>query len=312
MRTFEDVPAVRKRVPLLIGLVGPSGSGKTYSALRLATGIARVTGEPIFYIDTEAGRALHYADAFTFRHVPFAAPFGSLDYLAAIEHCVRKGAGVIIVDSMSHEHEGPGGVLEMHADELQRLAGDDYKRREKMKMLAWQKPKRERRQLLNRLLQLPANFIFCFRAKEKLKLVRGKDPEPQGWQPIAGEEFVYEMTVNALLLPGANGVPSWNPDEKGEKEMIKLPDFARAWFTDGRALDEDTGAKLAQWAAGTPVRALDEVLRDLAACSDAATLKGLRTEARAMWSGLTREDREQLTMELDGAAKRAKEQGQAA
>jgi len=38
-RTFTDIPAVRERVPLLVGLVGPSGSGKTYSALRLASGI---------------------------------------------------------------------------------------------------------------------------------------------------------------------------------------------------------------------------------------------------------------------------------
>lgn len=99
MRTFEDKPAARERVPLLIGLMGPSGGGKTYSALRLATGIQRVSGGEIFVVDTEARRALHYADRFRFRHLAFAPPFGSLDYLAAIEHCAKKGAGVVIVDS---------------------------------------------------------------------------------------------------------------------------------------------------------------------------------------------------------------------
>jgi hypothetical protein len=111
-RVFEDHEAKRGAVPLLVGLVGPSSGGKTFSALRLATGIQRVTGGDIFVIDTESRRSLHYADQFKFRHVPFPAPFGPLDYLAAIEYCVKRGAKVVIVDSMSHEHEGPGGVLE--------------------------------------------------------------------------------------------------------------------------------------------------------------------------------------------------------
>jgi len=117
-RTFETKPAVRSQVPLLIGLVSPSGAGKTYSALRLATGIQRVVGGEIFVVDTESRRALHYAEQFKFKHVQFNAPFGPLDYLAAIEHCVREGAKTIVVDSLSHEHEGPGGVLEMHEQEI--------------------------------------------------------------------------------------------------------------------------------------------------------------------------------------------------
>jgi predicted ABC-type transport system involved in lysophospholipase L1 biosynthesis ATPase subunit len=92
-RTFGDKPAVREKTPLLVGLVGPSGTGKTFSALRLAAGVQRVSGGDVFVVDTEARRALHYADRFKFRHVQFDAPFGPLDYLAAIEHCVRKGAG---------------------------------------------------------------------------------------------------------------------------------------------------------------------------------------------------------------------------
>ena len=83
-RIFEDKPATREKVPLFIGLFGPSGSGKTYSALELATGIQSVTGGDIHVIDTEARRALHYADRFTFRHVQFDAPFASLDYVGSI------------------------------------------------------------------------------------------------------------------------------------------------------------------------------------------------------------------------------------
>ena len=62
-RTFSVIPAVRESAPLLLGLTGPSGSGKTFSALRLATGIARVIPGGIVLIDTENRRAKHYARA---------------------------------------------------------------------------------------------------------------------------------------------------------------------------------------------------------------------------------------------------------
>lgn len=304
MRTFEDKPAVRERVPVLVGLVGPSGGGKTFSALRLATGMQRVTGGEICFIDTEARRALHYADAFRFRHIVFEAPFGPLDYLAAIEHCVKVGARVVIVDSMSHEHEGPGGVLEMHGAEVERLSRGDANKADKVKMLAWQKPKSERRRLLNRICQLSAHFIFCFRAKEKLKIVPGKAPEPRGWQPIAGEEFVFEMTVNALLLPGANGVPTWQPDERAERQMIKLPEFAREWFTNGRPIDEATGESLARWAEGTPARSIEDVLELIAAASTQSALEEAQRAAEAIRRSMSKADQARVRAELEAAKTR--------
>jgi len=250
VRTFAVSDGVRSSVPLLLGLMGPSGGGKTFSALRLATGIQTIAGGDIYGIDTEARRMLHYADRFKFKHIQFDAPFGSLDYLAAIRQCVKAGAGVVIIDSLSHEHEGPGGLLDFHDKELDRLAGDDYAKRERVKMLAWQKPKAARAQMIAGILQLPANFIFCFRAKEKIKLVSGGKPVPQGFMPIAGDELVFEMTANCLLLPHANGVPTWRSDQVGEKMMMKLPEQFRGIFEKEQPLSEDIGAKLAAWAKG--------------------------------------------------------------
>lgn len=274
-RSFEDKVAVRERVPLLIGLVGPSGGGKTYSALRLATGIQRVNGGDVFFIDTEARRGLHYADRFKFRHLAFGAPFGPLDYLEAIEHCVKKGAKTVIVDSMSHEHEGPGGVLEMHEAEVQRMSKGDYKKAERVKMLAWQKPKMARRRLINSILQMPCNFIFCFRAKEKVKIIPGQEPKQLGWMPIAGEEFVFEMTLNGLLLPGAGGVPTWAPGEDGEKKMIKLPEQFKGMFAQKQPFNEQLGEDMAKWASGTAVDGgLYSELRDaIAMAGDPEVLK---------------------------------------
>lgn len=297
MRTFEDKPATRERTPLMLGLVGPSSSGKTFSAFRLATGIQRVSGGDIFCIDSEARRSLHYADRFKFRHVPFGAPFSPLDYLSAIEHCVKKGAGTIIIDSTSHEHDGPGGVLEMHEAEVRRMAGDDFKKAERVKMLAWQKPKMQRRRLINSMLQINCNFILCFRAKEKIKLVPGKEPLQLGFQPIAGEEFVYEMVLKCLLMPGANGVPTWQSDMPGEKMMIKIPEQFRALLAKPAQLSEDIGVALATWAAGaaTPSKvSATELLASYAACSDAATFRALQEQRRVSWAGYKKDEKELL------------------
>lgn len=294
MRTFQDAVAVREQTPLLVGLVGPSGTGKTYSALRLATGIQRVSGGEIFMIDTEARRGLHYADNFRFRHVQFGAPFSPLDYLSAIEHCVSKGARVVIVDSMSHEHEGPGGVLEMHAAETERLARGDERKAERVKMLAWQKPKAERRRLINSILQQECNFIFCFRAKPKLKLVPGKNPEQMGYMPIAGDEFVYEMTVKYLLLPGADGRPTFSSEHEGESGMIKTPLQFRGLASHDTQLDETLGERMAAWAAGKPPAGADELLEALASVRTRPELAALEERARTAWKSLTAPLRERV------------------
>lgn len=301
-RTFEDTPAVRERTPLLLGLIGPSGTGKTFSALRLAGGIQRIAGGDIFVIDTEARRALHYAERFRFRHVAFGAPFSPMDYLAAIEHCLKKGAKTIVVDSMSHEHEGPGGVLEMHDAELARMGG-----RPSMSMLAWQKPKSERRRLINAILQMECNFVFCFRAKQKLKLNPGKDPTPRGFMPIAGEEFVYELTAKFLLMPGANGYPTTEPEYPDEKMMVKIPGQFRDLFTESVQLSEDLGESLARWAAGAaapPVIDVAALLGSYAACSDPATLRSLEDQRRAVWGRATKDEKAALKTAGDGAKAR--------
>lgn len=274
-RTFEYNEATREKVPLLVGLFGPSGGGKTYSALRLATGIQRVNGGEIAVVDTEARRSLHYADKFKFRHVPFAPPFGPLDYLAAIEHCVAKGASVVVVDSMSHEHEGPGGVLEMHQAEVERMSGGDARKAERVKIGAWAKPKAERQRLINTMLQLPCSFILCFRAKEKLKVEVGKQPVGMGFMPIGDPTFVFEMMLSCLLLPGAGGVPTWQPNEIGEKMMIKLPLQFRPLLATSKPLDESIGEEMARWAAGEAVGPFAELLDAIRGASSPATLEAL-------------------------------------
>jgi hypothetical protein len=309
-RNFTHRIATRDKTPLLVGLVGPSSSGKTYSALRLATGFRRVNAGEIFMIDTEAGRALQYADQFQFQHVPFGAPFSPLDYLEVIKYCVDQGATNIVIDSLSHEHEGPGGVLEWHTAEM----GGNYAKQ----MLAWAKPKAGRRRLINTIMQLNVNFIFCFRAKPKLKLPpkgapKGTEPVDLGYMPIGGDEWIYEMTLNTLLLPRANGVPAWHSDKEGEKAVLKLPKQFETIFGGKPQLSEDVGEQLARWAAGTsqtPKMTTAQLIAEYAACSEPSEFRRLEESRKVSWSAISKDEKptvkaasEQCATRLQDAAK---------
>jgi hypothetical protein len=247
-------PAVREATPLLLGLTGPSGSGKTYSALRLAVGIDRIAkGNGIVVIDTENRRAKHYADQFSFQHIDFAPPFGSVDYLEALQTAAAAEPSVIVVDSMSHEHDGEGGMLDAVTAELDRIAGSDPVQQQRLAAAAWRRPKAARRALLSGLLRLKTHVILCIRASERTRLPReaqGAEPIDMGFTPVAGPEFLFELTCCALLKPGVQGVPTWASVLPGEHAAIKLPKQFEAVFAPGDALSEIHGEALARWAAG--------------------------------------------------------------
>lgn len=286
-RTFEAKPGVREACGVLVSIVGPSSSGKTYSAMRVATGIQRVVGGDIDVIDTENGRALYYAERFKFNHIRFGAPFSPLDYLDAVRFSARRGAKTVVIDSASHEHEGPGGVLEWHDEETQRLMKAWNVSEGKAQLSAWGPPKAARRKFINELLQLNINLVLTFRAKEKLKIVKGKDPVELGWQPICGEEFMYEMALQCLLKPGSRGVPTWHSSIEGEQAIIKCPEHFESLFRgDPKAIDEDLGKALADWAMGgaKPAPELDQMIADYAKCLSQDEFKVIEKRRAAVWS----------------------------
>ncbi len=241
MITFR--PAVRSNVNLLIGLAGASGAGKTYTAMRLASGIA---GDKRFCVlDTENGRASHYADQFAFDVAELREPFTPHAYAEAIQAADDAGYSVIVVDSASHEYAGSGGVLDMQEDEFQRMGG-----RDSAKMASWIKPKGEHKRMMQRLLQTRAHLILCFRAEAKIEIVKedGKTkivPKQSlvgldGWIPLTEKTVPFELTVSLLLTPDHPGVP----------KPIKLQEQHRALFPLDKPITEDSGRRIAEWAAG--------------------------------------------------------------
>lgn len=242
--SFTFRPAKRENVPLLIGLAGGTGSGKTLSAMKLAKGLSG--DQPFAVVDTENGRAKHYADDFRFDVTDLAAPFSPARYGEAIAAAASTGYGVIVVDSMSHEHAGDGGLLDMHDAEFERMGG-----RDSVNMAAWIKPKSEHKKLVTRLLQIPAHVIICFRAEQKVEMKKDADGKWQvvpkqslvgldGWIPISEKNLPYELTISFLLTADQPGIP----------KPIKLQEQHRPLIPLDQPISEETGKLLASWALG--------------------------------------------------------------
>ena len=120
-------PAERKSAKLRMAITGPSGSGKTFSALLLSRGL--VDGnkadkfEKVCLIDTESGSGHLYADLGPYRVLTLAAPYSPERYIEALRTAEKAGFEVIIIDSLSAEWSGEGGILDLQG----KLADTKYR-----------------------------------------------------------------------------------------------------------------------------------------------------------------------------------------
>lgn len=246
-QAFTFAPAKRAGVGLFVGVAGGTGSGKTFSALRIARGIAGPTGK-IAAIDTEAKRMSHYAGRFDFDVTDMGPPFRPERFAQAAADAEKAGYAVLVIDSMTHEWAGEGGVLDWH-DELK---GDD----ERQNMRAWIKPKTAHKAMIGSLLQRHIPIVFCFRAEEKVKVGPGGKPEPQGWTPIGDSRFMFELTTMITLSNEAPGIVSYKLPRKIQEQHL-------TFFPDGEPITERAGEQLAAWARG------DEPIDKAASLTDA-------------------------------------------
>lgn len=247
---FVFAPAKRENEPIKLGIGGPSRSGKSKSALRVAVGMAGGDPSKVFAVNTERGGITIYADEFPgFMCAPLGPPFSFTRYKEAIAAARDAGAKVIIIDSASHAHEGEGGMLDQFEAELERMSKGDAGKREAVKFAAWIKPKAASNDFVQFVMQLNVHTIWCFRAKEKLKLVRtggSIKPMPQGYQPIITDGFEYEMHSLIMLGENSKGVPDLEAQAMGLRDPVDR--FLRG--NPGQPLDESFGEALAKWAAG--------------------------------------------------------------
>lgn len=198
MSEFQIQKATRRGVIPLIGLYGESGCGKTMSALLLARGLVGPSGD-IHLIDTESRRGSLYADVIPggYSVLDLDAPFTPDRYVAAMDAVFRAKATVLVIDSMSHEWEGQGGVLD--------LAAENEEKSGKSGLHNWKLPKFSHGKLVQFLLRSPIPVVCCIRAKYKTRQEKenGKTiiVKDKVTSPIQAEDFIFEMTAHAEVLP---------------------------------------------------------------------------------------------------------------
>lgn len=263
--------AVRKAIPAIICLYGKSGGGKTYSALKLAQGL--VGKDRICLIDTENGRASHYADEFDFDIIDLCPPFSPARYIQAIKTAQDNGYKAIVIDSISHEWEGMGGCLEMAEG--------------KTGLLAWAKPKEQHRKMMNMLLQFKSHIIFCARAKDNLEQVKvdGKtEVINKGLIQIQEKNFPFEMLITLRMQD--KGKVVIEKCIKGLEESLKINDY----------INENHGKIIADWI--NKGEEVDFKLKSLHSTGNEIAMNGDLEALTGWFKGLSKE--EQLMLHNKG------------
>lgn len=179
-------PANKQNIKMKMALHGPSGAGKTYSALLLAYGLCGDWSK-IAVVDSENNSANLYAHLGNYQVLPLLPPFTPENYMAAITICESKGIEVVILDSISHEWAGLGGILDIHA---QVKGNNSYTN--------WLKVSPRHEAFVQKLLQSPVHIISTIRSKQDYILIEknGKQvPEKVGIKGIQRANLDYEFTL---------------------------------------------------------------------------------------------------------------------
>lgn len=243
--SFSIKPATRTGVKPLIGFFGKSSSGKTMSALLVGRGIVGPKGR-IVLVDTESGRGSLFSDVIPggYSVVDIEPPFTPSRYQEAIETAEAQ-ADIVIVDSLTHCHSGDGGILDMQEKELDRMAGEDWKKREACKMAAWIKPKLEHKKFIGRLLRLKCGLICCLRGEEKVHMVKDdgktKIVTDQFSSPIFDKNFIFELLINFETI-SVNGQGGYVIPRK-----ITHPSITPMLPKEGEQIGIAFGEALAKW-----------------------------------------------------------------
>lgn len=191
---------VREKQKALIGMAGPSGSGKSLSSLLLAYGLMKEAHpnlseeelwKKIGVADTEHKRMLTYIGQLhngvtigSFKHIDFEPPFNTDRYNMAIKLLKEQGAEVIIVDSLSHQWQGEGGVVETHGQ----MQGNSFQN--------WGKLAPESSKLTKGLTTQDIHMITTLRVKSDyvIELIEGKNvPKKVGMKPVQKDDMEYEF-----------------------------------------------------------------------------------------------------------------------
>ncbi len=248
--------AHRNQAKIKLAIQGPSGSGKTYSSLLIASGMT--TWSKIAVIDTENHSADLYSHLGDYNVITLDRPFNPESYISAIDFCEKAGMDVIVIDSLSHEWDGDGGILDIHSS----MMGNSFTN--------WSKVTPRHNSLVQRILQSQCHIIATFRTKQDYVLSdkNGKVvPEKVGLKSITRDGMDYEFTIVFDMDIKHHCIAS-----KDRTEIFsKSPEFTPTI---------NTGKAISAWCSNP-----SELLGKIDSCADLEGLKALyeaHSEARIL------------------------------
>lgn len=253
---FKPTKARREKMKAVVGFIGPSGSGKTAGALLTAYGMMREAypdlpeselWEKIGVIDTEHGRSKLYADVTfnetkigQFLHIDFEPPYSTERYNKAVLAMKNAGCEVVIVDSLSHNWQGEGGIVETHGQ----MSGNSFQN--------WGKLAPETSALVKTLTRNDIHILATLRTKQEYVVEingEGKSvPRKVGTKPVQKDELEYEFMLNFSI--GIDHIAESSKDNTMMFEGKKIK------------LNAEVGRDLYQWLElGIDVKAEQEAKR---------------------------------------------------
>ncbi len=267
-------PAQRAGAKVVIGIAGQSGSGKTLTALYIARGMVDKASE-IGFLDTENRRGSLYSDELdgAFMIGDLYPPFSPARYAQAIKEFQDAGVKVLVIDSITHEHEGEGGCIDIAENTTSKIAD-------------WKKAKAEHKKFMNVLLQADMDIIVCVRAREQMDFRVPAKPVSLGIQPVCEKNFMFEMTASVMMF-----------NEGVNQQHLKVPKELKSIFGDGNNyLGINTGKGIRQWVSSGAQ--IDPLLTSWANKLQASTSGGMK-ELSAVWASMPKHIKAQLESHKD-------------
>jgi hypothetical protein len=141
----------------------------------------------IAVVDTESNSSHLYSHLGPYEVLNLSKPFTPERYCEAIEVCENAGKEVIIIDSLSQEWSGEGGILDVHGN----LPGNSFTN--------WAKLTPRHNALVQRMLQSSSHIVATLRTKQDYILQDkggGKlTPEKVGLAAVQRDDLSYEFTL---------------------------------------------------------------------------------------------------------------------
>lgn len=217
--------ATRSKAKIRLGLSAVSGGGKTYSAILIAKGLSKGDLSKVAIIDTENGSADLYAHLGDYNVLTLNPPYTPERYVQAIKTCEEAGMEVIIIDSITHEWNGKGGILEIHSS----MTGNSFTN--------WATLTPRHQKFIDAILTSTSHVITTVRRKQDYDLSKDSNGktrvEKAGLKEETREGFEYELTANleldikhnATALKDRTGLfmdqPHFTPSEETGKLLLQ-------------------------------------------------------------------------------------------